>query len=71
MPTDNTIIRRFCMVDDTWSPVNRYLQAILYPSDVVIINLLLKQKRISYRTFLYNHGIYDQMASGIRPSLSL
>jgi len=51
MRTDEIIIRLFCMVDDTLGPVKRHPQAILHPSEIITIGLLLALKGISYRAF--------------------
>ncbi|MFL5654948.1 MAG: hypothetical protein ACJ8CB_12345 [Ktedonobacteraceae bacterium] len=40
MPTDEIIIRLFCMVDDQLGRVNKRSDAHLYPSEIVTIGLL-------------------------------
>lgn len=44
MPTDEIIIRLFCMVVDQLGPVNKGLDAHLYPSEIVTIGLLFALK---------------------------
>lgn len=39
MPTDELIIRLFCMVDDELGPVNKHPDAHLYPSEIVSVTL--------------------------------
>ena len=40
MPTDEIIIRLFCMVDDQLGRVNKRSDVHLYPSEIVTIGLL-------------------------------
>lgn len=51
MPTDEIIIRVFCIVDDRLSDVKKHPLARLHPSEVVTIGLLLALKGIAYRAF--------------------
>jgi hypothetical protein len=51
MPTDEIIIRVFCMVDDTLRDVNNRPDAHLYPSEVVTIGLLFALKGGRFRAF--------------------
>ncbi len=51
MPTDEIIIRLFCMVDDQLGPVNKRLDAHLYPSEIVTIGLLFALKGGRFRAF--------------------
>src|SRR5437868_5376995 len=44
MPTDEIIIRLFCMVDDELGHVNKRSDAHLYPSEIVTIGLLFTLK---------------------------
>jgi hypothetical protein len=44
MPTDEIIIRLFCMVDDALQDVNNRCDAHLHPSEVVTIGLLFALK---------------------------
>jgi hypothetical protein len=51
MPTDEIIIRLFCMVDDDLRDVNNRPDAHLCPSEVVTIGLLFSLKGGRYRAF--------------------
>ena len=51
MPTDEIIIRLFCMVDDQLGPVNKRLDAHLCPSEIVTIGLLFALKGGHFRAF--------------------
>jgi len=51
MPTDEIIIRLFCMVDDQLGAVNKRADAHLYPSEIVTIGLLFALKGGRYRAF--------------------
>ena len=51
MPTDEIIIRLFCMVDDQLGPVNKRSDAHLYPSEIVTIGLLFNLKGGRFRAF--------------------
>jgi hypothetical protein len=51
MPTDEIITRLFCRVDDQLSPVNKRLDAYLYPSEIVTIGLLYALKGGRFRAF--------------------
>jgi transposase len=51
MPTDEIIIRLFCMVDDALRDVNNRSDAHLHPSEVVTIGLLFSLKGGRYRAF--------------------
>jgi len=51
MPTDEIIIRLFCMVDDQLGPVNKRLDAYLYSSEIVTIGLLFALKGGRFRAF--------------------
>jgi hypothetical protein len=51
MPTDEIIIRLFCMVDDQLGPVNKRSDAHLYPSEIVTIGLLFTLKGGRFRAF--------------------
>src|SRR5262245_10236131 len=44
MPTDEIIIRLFCMVDNQIADVNKRSDAKLYPSEIVTIGLLFALK---------------------------
>jgi hypothetical protein len=56
MPTDEIIIRLFCIVDDGLEHVNpgeltKRMDAHLYPSEIVTIGLLFALKVGRYRAF--------------------
>ena len=51
MPTDEIIIRLFCMVDDQFGSVNKRSDALLYPSEIVTIGLLFSLKGGRFRAF--------------------
>ena len=51
MPTDELIIRLFCMVDDELGNVNKRSDAHLYPSEIVTIGLLFSLKGGRFRAF--------------------
>jgi hypothetical protein len=51
MPTDEIIIRLFCMVDDELGHVNKRSDAHLYPSEIVTIGLLFTLKGGRFRAF--------------------
>jgi hypothetical protein len=51
MPTDELIIRLFCMVDDHLGAVNKRSDAHLYPSEIVTIGLLFNLKGGRFRAF--------------------
>jgi len=51
MPTDEIIIRLFCMVDDQLQDVNNRPDAHLHPSEVITIGLLFALKGGRYRAF--------------------
>jgi hypothetical protein len=51
MPTDEIIIRLFCMVDDTLGSVNKRSDAHLYSSEIVTIGLLFSLKGGRFRAF--------------------
>lgn len=51
MPTDELIIRLFCMVDDRLSDVKNRPDALLCPSEVVTIGLVFTLKGGHYRAF--------------------
>jgi hypothetical protein len=51
MPTDEIIIRLFCMVDDQLGHVNKRSDAHLYPSEIVTIGLLFSLKGGRFRAF--------------------
>jgi hypothetical protein len=51
MPTDEIIIRLFCMVDDQFGAVNKRSDAHLYPSEIVTIGLLFSLKGGRFRAF--------------------
>lgn len=51
MPTHDSIIRVFCIVDDRLAAVKKHPLANLHPSEVVTIGLLLALKGRSYRAF--------------------
>src|SRR5919206_2405769 len=51
MPTDEIIIRLFCMVDDELHDLNNRPDAHLHPSEVVTIGLLFSLKGGRYRAF--------------------
>src|SRR5437879_4647183 len=51
MPTDELIIRLFCMVDDQLGNVNKRSDAHLYPSEIVTIGLLFSLKGGRFRAF--------------------
>src|SRR6059036_704816 len=51
MPTDEIIIRLFCMVDDQLGAVNKREDAHLYPSEIVTIGLLFALKGGRFRAF--------------------
>jgi hypothetical protein len=51
MPTDEIIIRLFCMVDDQLGAVNKRSDAHLYPSEIVTIGLLFALKGGRFRAF--------------------
>jgi hypothetical protein len=51
MPTDEIIIRLFCIVDDQMRDVKKHPLALLHPSEVVTIGLLLALKGMGYRPF--------------------
>ena len=51
MPTDEIIIRLFCMVDDELGTVNKREDAHLYTSEIVTIGLLFALKGGRFRAF--------------------
>src|SRR5258706_6585967 len=51
MPTDEIIIRLFCMVDDELGGVNKRSDAHLYASEIVTIGLLFSLKGGRFRAF--------------------
>jgi hypothetical protein len=51
MPTDEIIIRLFCMVDEQLGAVNKREDAHLYPSQIVTIGLLFALKGGRFRAF--------------------
>jgi hypothetical protein len=51
MPTDEIIIRLFCMVDDQLGHDNKRSDALLYPSEIVTIGLLFSLKGGRFRAF--------------------
>jgi hypothetical protein len=51
MPTDEIIIRLFCMVDDQLSFVNKRSDAHLYASEIVTIGLVFTLKGGRFRAF--------------------
>jgi hypothetical protein len=51
MPTDEIIIRLFCMVDDELGAVNKRSDAHLYVSEIVTIGLLFSLKGGRFRAF--------------------
>src|SRR5919202_1199817 len=51
MPTDEIIIRLFCMVDNQIADVNKRSDAHLYPSEIVTIGLLFSLKGGRFRAF--------------------
>src|SRR5215216_2408903 len=51
MPTDEIIIRLFCMVDDQLGVVNKRSDAHLYVSEIVTIGLLFALKGGRFRAF--------------------
>ena len=51
MPTDEIIIRLFCMVDDQLGHVNKRSDAHLYPSEIVTLGLLFSLKGRRFRAF--------------------
>ena len=51
MPTDEIIIRLFCMVDDQLGSVNKRSDAHLYTSEIVTIGLLFSLKGGRFRAF--------------------
>jgi hypothetical protein len=51
VPTDEIIIRLFCMVDDEMGRVNKRSDAHLYPSEIVTIGLLFSLKGGRFRAF--------------------
>jgi hypothetical protein len=51
MPTDEIIIRLFCMVDAQVEDVNKRSDAHLYPSEIVTIGLLFALKGGRFRAF--------------------
>jgi hypothetical protein len=51
MPTDEIIIRLFCMVDDQFGHVNKRSDAHLYASEIVTIGLLFSLKGGRFRAF--------------------
>lgn len=62
MPTDEIIIRLFCMVDDQFGIVNKRSDAHLYASEIVTIGLLFSLKggrfRPFYRWLQANYGAF-------------
>ena len=59
MPTDEIIIRLFCMVDDELGRVNKREDAYLYASEIVTIGLLSALKGGRFRAFYrWLHGNY-------------
>jgi hypothetical protein len=62
MPTDEIIIRLYCIVADTLSEDNKRADAHLYPSEIVTIGLLFALKggqfRRFYRWFRSNYGSF-------------
>jgi hypothetical protein len=51
MPTDEIIIRLFCMVDDQLGHVNKRSDAHLFASEIVTIGLLFRLKGGRFRAF--------------------
>jgi hypothetical protein len=51
MPTDEIILRLFCMVDDELRDVNKHPEAERYPSEIVTIGLLFALKGGRFRAF--------------------
>jgi hypothetical protein len=51
MPTDEIIIRLFCMVDDQFGRVNKRSDAHLFASEIVTIGLLFSLKGGHFRAF--------------------
>lgn len=51
MPTDEIIIRLFCIVDDELRPVNKRADAHLYPSEMVTLGLVFTLKGGRFRAF--------------------
>ena len=51
MPTDEIIIRLFCIVDDELQPVKKRPDAHLYASEIVTIGLLFSLKGGRFRAF--------------------
>ena len=51
MPTDEIIIRLFCMVDDTFGSVNKRSDAHLYASEIVTLGLVFTLKGGRFRAF--------------------
>src|ERR1044071_5746012 len=51
MPTDEIIIRLFCMVDDQLGHVNKRSAAHLYASEIITIGLLVSLKGGRFRAF--------------------
>lgn len=51
MPTDEIIIRIFCIVDDRMRDVKKHPLARLYPSEVVTIGVVFALKGCGYRAF--------------------
>jgi hypothetical protein len=51
MPTEEIIIRLFCMIDDVIGPVKKRSDAHLYDSEIVTIGCLFSLKGGTYRAF--------------------
>lgn len=51
MPTDEIIIRLFCMGDDQLGRVNKRSDAHVYPSEIVTIGQLFNLKGGRFRAF--------------------
>lgn len=60
MPTDDLIIRLFCMVADTITDDNKHCNARLYPSEILTVGLVFTLKggtfHAFYRWLTANHG---------------
>lgn len=66
MPTDESIIRVFCIVDDRLGHVKKHPLAKLHPSEVVTIGLLLALKGLGYRPFYrWLHAKYRHLFGGL------
>lgn len=70
MPTDEIIIRLFCIVDDRMRDVKKHPLALLYPSEVVTIGIVFALKGIGYRAFYrWLHANYAALF-GVLPEQS-